>query len=131
MDLSGSTRTLPKFEHSTYRADFGIPGLCLLIEAKYARSSGDFKAMEKEVPEDLVPYFKTPERYREVIVFIYDESSGVQLHDATIRALRSAPGISEVLVVCRSSPLPLDSSPMRLHPMRGDCLVFAGTNTLK
>lgn len=101
--------TLPKFGHSTYRADFGIPSLGLLIEAKYARSAGDFKTIEKEVLQDLVPYLKTPERYSEVIVFIYDESSSVQHHDTTIRALRSLPGISEVLVVCRPSQLPLGS----------------------
>jgi hypothetical protein len=29
--------TLPKVGHSTYRADFGIPSLGVLIEAKYAR----------------------------------------------------------------------------------------------
>jgi len=98
--------TLPKFGHSSYRADFGIPSLGLLIEAKYARSAGDFKNIEKEVLQDLVPYLQTPERYREVIVFIYDESSSVQQHDTTIRALRSATGISDVLVVCRPSQLP-------------------------
>ncbi|WP_333981577.1 hypothetical protein [Burkholderia gladioli] len=98
--------TLPKFGHSTYRADFGIPSLGLLIEAKYARSAGDFKNIEKEVLQDLGPYLQTPERYREVIVFIYDESSSVQHHDTTIRALRSANGITDVLVVCRPSQLP-------------------------
>lgn len=29
--------TLPKVGHSTYRADFGIPSLGVLIEVKYAR----------------------------------------------------------------------------------------------
>jgi hypothetical protein len=100
--------TLPKFGHSTYRADFGVPSLGLLIEVKYARSPNDFKAIEKEVLEDLVPYLRSPERYREVVVFIYDESSSVQHHDTTIRALRTAPGIVDVLVACRPSQLPPD-----------------------
>ena len=35
--------TLPKLGHSTYRADFGIGSLKLIIEAKYATSRDDFK----------------------------------------------------------------------------------------
>ena len=99
--------TLPKFGHSTYRADFGIPSLGLLIEAKFARTAADFKAIEKEVLEDLVPYLKSPERYREVLVFIYDDSCSVQHHDTTIAALRSVSGISDVVIACRPSQLPM------------------------
>ena len=40
--------TLPKFGHSSYRADFGIPSLGLLIEVKYARSGAEFKAIENK-----------------------------------------------------------------------------------
>lgn len=98
--------TLPKFGHSTYRADFGIPSLGLLIEAKFARSASDFKSIEKEVLEDLVPYLKAPERYREVLVFIYDDSCSVQRHATTVNALRSVPGICDVIVACRPSQLP-------------------------
>lgn len=97
---------LPKFGHSTYRADFGIPSLGLLIEVKFARSTGDFKEIEKQILEDLVPYLKAPDRYREVFVFIYDDSCSVQQHDTTIRALRSVRGISDVVVACRPSQLP-------------------------
>jgi hypothetical protein len=35
--------TLHTVGHSTYRADFGIPSLGLLIEVKYARMASDFK----------------------------------------------------------------------------------------
>lgn len=98
--------TLPKFGHSTYKADFGIPSLALLIEAKFARAAGDFKKIEKEVLEDLIPYLKHPNRYREVLVFIYDDSCSVQNHDTTIRALRGVPGISDVIIACRPSQLP-------------------------
>jgi hypothetical protein len=102
--------TLPKFGHSTYRADFGVPSLGLLIEAKFARAAGDFKAIEKEVLEDLVPYLKAPERYREVLIFIYDDSSSVQHHDTTIRALKSVNGICDVIIACRPSQLPRAAS---------------------
>jgi hypothetical protein len=102
--------TLPKFGHSTYRADFGIPSLGLLIEAKYARSAGDFKDIEKEVLEDIVPYLQTPERYNRIVVFIYDHSASVQVHETTARALRRAPGIDGVVIASRPSHLPYEQS---------------------
>ncbi|QHE75526.1 hypothetical protein [Hydrogenophaga sp. PBL-H3] len=100
--------TLPKFGHSTYRADFGIPSLGLLVEAKYSRSAADFKAIEKEVLEDIVPYLQTPERYSRIVVFIYDHSASVQVHETTARALRRAPGIEGVVIASRPSHLPVE-----------------------
>jgi hypothetical protein len=46
---------LPKLGHSTYKADFGIGSLKLIIEAKFAASKEDFKKIEKEVQEDCIP----------------------------------------------------------------------------
>lgn len=102
--------TLPKFGHSTYRADLGVPSLGLLIEVKFARSAGDFKNIEKEVLEDIVPYLKSPERYREVLVFIYDDSCSVQEHETTRQALVTVPGVADVLIVSRPSHLPQASN---------------------
>jgi len=98
--------TLPKFGHSSYRADFGIPSLGLLIEVKFARSAADFKTIEKEVLQDLVPYLRSPDRYREVLVFVYDDSCSVQAHDITARSLRSVDGVADVVIVSRPSQLP-------------------------
>lgn len=101
--------TLPKFGHSSYRADFGVPSLGLLVEAKFARSAADFKAIEKEVLQDLVPYLRSPERYREVLIFVYDDSCSVQAHDLTARSLRSIGGVADVVIVSRPSQLPTAS----------------------
>lgn len=98
--------TLPKFGHSSYKADLGIPSLGLLIEVKFARSAADFKSIEKQVLEDLVPYLRSPERYREVLVFIYDDSCSVQVHGTTKRALQTVRGIAQVIVVSRPSHVP-------------------------
>jgi hypothetical protein len=38
--------TLPKFGHGSTRADFGIPSLKTLVEAKYAYTGQDFKKIE-------------------------------------------------------------------------------------
>jgi hypothetical protein len=95
---------LPKLGHSTYKADFGIGSLKLIIEAKFATSKDDFKKIEKEVQEDCIPYLRDL-RYESLIVFIYDDSASVQEHDATRRALLEIPGIVDVVIVSRPSQL--------------------------
>jgi len=101
--------TLPKFGHSTYRADYGIPSLRLLIEAKYTRQASDFKKIEKEILEDTVAYLlHTKERYDRIIVFIYDHSSSVQEHSVTKNALLMLPQVKDVIIVSRPSQLPGD-----------------------
>ena len=93
--------TLPKVGHSTYRADFGLPRLGVLVEAKYARSASDFKKIEKEVMEDSVAYLRNAGPYKEIVVFIYDESASVQEHDMTAAALRELDNVSDVIIVSR------------------------------
>lgn len=97
--------TLPKVGHSTYRADFGIPSLRLLIEVKYARKASDFRVLEKEVMEDSIAYLQRSDRYDRILVFIYDDSASVQEHDITERSLRELPGIEDVVIVSRPSQL--------------------------
>lgn len=102
--------TLPKLGHSTYKADFGIPSLRLLIEAKYCREASDFKKVEKEIMEDAAAYLiNVKERYDHILVFIYDHSSSVQEHAVTATALRELPGIEDVIIVSRPSQLPRES----------------------
>jgi hypothetical protein len=96
--------TLPKFGHSSYKADFGISSLKLIIEAKFAYSKDDFKKIEKEIQEDAVPYLRDI-RYETIIVFIYDASASVQEHDVTKGALLQIPGVSGVVIVSRPSQL--------------------------
>jgi REase_DpnII-MboI len=97
--------TLPRLGHSTYRADFGIPSLGILIEVKYVRKSSDFKEIEKQVLEDSVAYLNGVTAYREIVVFIYDESASVQEHDTTASSLRGIDRISDVIIVSRPSQL--------------------------
>lgn len=95
---------LPKLGHSTYKADFGIGSLKLIIEAKFATSKDDFKKIEKEVQEDCIPYLRDL-RYESLVVFIYDDSASVQEHDTTRQALLEIPGVVDVVIVSRPSQL--------------------------
>lgn len=100
---------LPKFGHSSYRVDFAIPSLGVLIEAKYATDSTEFKRIEKDVLEDAVPYLQQA-KYQHIIVFIYDASASVQEHSITKDALRRIPGVYDVAIVSKPSQLPLPTS---------------------
>ena len=99
--------TLPKFGHASYRIDFGIPSLGLIIEVKYAADRADFRRIEKEILEDLVPYLSCGDRYHSLLVFIYDASSSVQEHGTTKQCLKNAPGVSDVVIACRPSQIPV------------------------
>ena len=111
--------TLPKVGHSTYRSDFGLPRLGVLVEVKYARHHTDFKKIEKEVMEDSVAYLRNAGPYKEIVVFIYDESASVQEHDMTAAALRELDGVSDVIIVSRPSRLPIpDQRPRKAQRQR-------------
>ncbi|MEV6007375.1 hypothetical protein AB0M29_11255 [Streptomyces sp. NPDC051976] len=107
--------TLRRLGHSTYRADFGIPSLSLLIEVKYARKAADFKTFEKEIYEDYVGYLSGDSTYRHMTVFIYDESSSVQEHETTRSALLKLPNITDVVIVSRPSHIPKPERTPRRH----------------
>jgi len=102
--------TLPKFGHSSYKADFGIPSLGLLIEVKMARKAEDFKTIEKEIMEDSRGYLSQTGRYSRILVFIYDDSASVQEHGITKQALKKLPEIEDVIIVSRPSHLPPSTS---------------------
>jgi hypothetical protein len=97
---------LRKVGHSSYRSDFGLPRLGLLVEIKYVRSATEFKKVEKEIYEDSVAYLKEKATYKKIVVFIYDASSSAQEHATTIDALLGVEGIVDVVIASRPSQLP-------------------------
>ncbi|MBQ1062005.1 hypothetical protein [Micromonospora sp. C41] len=105
--------TLRKIGHSTYRADFGIPSLGLLIEVKYARKASDFKEFEQQIFIDYVAYLTGNGPYRKLAVFIYDESGSVQEYGTTRRALLERPNITDVVIVSRPSHVPVPTRQSR------------------
>jgi len=57
--------------------------------------------------EDSIAYLRGTSRYKEIVVFIYDESASVQEHDITAAALKELDGITDVVIVSRPSRLPV------------------------
>jgi hypothetical protein len=97
--------TLTKVGHASYRADFGIPSLGVLIEVKYVRKSSDFKEIEQQVMVDSVAYLSGTATYKEIVVFIYDASASVQEHATAAAGLRQLESVSDVVIVSRPSQL--------------------------
>lgn len=87
----------PRFGHRFSIVDFRIPSLSLLVEAKYVREKNDLVGVENEIKIDSVDYLRTIQ-YREMIVFIFDQSASVQEHDITINALEKIPGVRKVII---------------------------------
>ena len=83
------------------------PAFGVLIEAKYARSAADFKRIQEEVIVDSIGYLRRTDRYKEIVVFIYDASASVQEHALTEAALRELEGVSDVVIVSRPSQVVL------------------------
>ena len=48
--------TLPKFGRNSYKPDFAIPSLRLLIEAKLIYDKNGFSKVEKGIAEDSIGY---------------------------------------------------------------------------
>lgn len=91
-----------KFGSGFSRLDLKIPSQDVIIEAKFARKESDFKKIEDEIKIDVIDYIKST-TYKKIVVFIYDNSSSVQLHQRTITALKKIDSIEDVIIVSKPS----------------------------
>jgi hypothetical protein len=89
--------------HKYSIVDFRIPSLQLLVEAKYIWKREDFGEIEDQIKIDSFNYLREI-GYKEMIVFIYDESASVQEHQLTISALENL-GVKKVIIASRPSQL--------------------------
>ena len=99
---------LPSWGNVQPRADVGITDLKLIIEVKIARQPGDFADIEEQVAGDLGLYFKDPQLFDRMIVFVYDDCDKHQpeKYDSLRNALKRRERIEEVVVVRRPGMLP-------------------------
>jgi hypothetical protein len=91
--------TLPRFGVKSYRPDFGIPDLRVLIEAKFVGAGTDVGRIQDGLLGDIPGYLNETTHYDSVVIFVYD--AGHKLLDPTkfIEDLRSVEGIIDVIVV--------------------------------
>jgi len=95
----------------------GIIKLKLIIEVKVVRKPGDFAKIEEQVAGDLGLYFKDPDLFDRMVVYIYDDCD-VQCserYDALKNALKArGERIDDVVIVRRPSMIPSRKSRSRV-----------------
>ena len=88
---------LPQFANISYKPDFGIPSLKLLIEIKYLRKKPDLNKVQKEINDDSVGYIKSSDKYKLIIVYIYN-SSNMPIEDKYIKDLEKNKVVKKVII---------------------------------
>ena len=91
--------TLPKFGMKSYRPDFGIPDLRVLIEVKFVGARREVPTIQESILADVHGYLQSTAAYDKMIVFVYDAAHGLRDSKKFVRDLESAGGIAEVIVI--------------------------------
>jgi hypothetical protein len=99
---------LPGYGQVQPRFDLGIVSLRLIIEVKVMRGRGDFAEIEEQIAGDLGLYFKEPELFDRMVVYIYDDSDKQysERYGALKNALKQRERIEDVVIVRRPSMIP-------------------------
>lgn len=92
----------PKFGHGSSGLDIKLPSVGIIVEAKFIRKASEFAKIEDEIKKTW-QIIKSATPYRKTVVFIYDNTSSVQDHQTTIRALKRLDGIVDVIIVSKPS----------------------------
>jgi hypothetical protein len=91
--------TLPRFGIKSYRPDFGIPDLRVLIESKFIGPKTNVASIQEEILGDVPGYLNEATDYDSIIVFVYDAAQQLRDSRKFIEDLKSIDGIIEVIVV--------------------------------
>lgn len=95
--------SLPSLGQKHPRYDLGVPSLKLIVEAKFVREGTRraFSGVIEEVAADASLYLRDPERYREIIAFVWDNSRQTQEHSELRQGLLAIPGVVGAVVIPR------------------------------
>lgn len=99
---------LPGYGQVQPRFDLGIVKLKLIIEVKVIRERRDFAKIEEEVAGDLGLYFKNPDQFDRMVVYVYDDCD-VQYserYDDLRNTLRGRDRVEDVVIIRRPSMIP-------------------------
>ena len=91
--------TLPRFASKSYRPDFGIPDLRVLVEAKFIGSKTKVPSIQEGILGDIPGYLNSGTDYDCVIVLVYDAAHKLRDPGKFVRDLKSVEGIIDVVVV--------------------------------
>lgn len=90
---------LPRFGAKTYRPDFGIPDLQILVEVKFVGEKTVIGAIQEEILADVPGYLAAAPRFSGIIELVYDHAHKLRDPRKFTEDLRSVEGILEVIVI--------------------------------
>jgi hypothetical protein len=97
---------LKSLGHHKPRADFAIPSLDLIVEAKFLRSGKNaFSQVIEEVAADASTYLHQGSPYRHIIVFVWDDMARTEEHAELRKGLLKIIGIRGAIVVPRPAKM--------------------------
>ncbi len=99
---------LPHTGQTQPRCDLGITSLGMIVEVKVLRAPADFKAIEAQVAADAGLYFREPNHYGQLAVFVYDDSDRArpERYAALTQALTRQERVCGVVIARRPGMLP-------------------------
>lgn len=92
---------LAKIGQKNPRADFYIPSMKLIVEAKCLRPADRLQKVIDEIASDLSLYRSMGNDCGGVIAFIWDAGARTNEHDYLRQGLRKMPGLVDAVVVSR------------------------------
>lgn len=90
--------TLQKFGTKSYKPDFGIPDLQVLIEAKFIGEKTNISYIQEGILADVPGYLIDSNLYHTMIVFVYDSAHKLRDPRRFIEDISSVKGIGGVVV---------------------------------
>jgi hypothetical protein len=90
---------LPRFGTKTYRPDFGMPDLGVLIEAKFVGERTEVAKLQEEILADIPGYLQEGSKFTGIVVLVYDAAHKLRDERKFVEELRRVDGILDVMVV--------------------------------
>jgi hypothetical protein len=91
--------TLPRFGAKSYKPDFGVPEVRVLVEVKFIGAKTDIAQIQEEILADAIGYVHQNPHYDAMLVLVYDHAQRLRDPRKFIEDLRSVDYIADVLVV--------------------------------
>jgi hypothetical protein len=97
---------LKSLGHHKPRADFAVPSLHLIVEAKFLRSGKNaFSQVIEEVAADASTYLQQGSPYRHIIVVVWDDFARTEEHAELRKGLLRISGIRGAVVIPRPAKM--------------------------
>ena len=92
---------LVKIGQKNPRADFYIPSMKIIVEAKFMRPADRVQKIIDEIAADLSLYRSLGNDCAGVIAFIWDDGARTNEHDYLRQGLKKMPGLVDAVIVSR------------------------------